>query len=244
MRRFLLILGSCYFWFELFFLSAILFVFSLLIWLFTLPFDPRRVILHRYSCFWSDVVWFMNPMWKARFTGRKHYGRNTTYVIVSNHASGADILVLFKLYLHFKWVAKRELFFFPFIGWNMLLCRYILLERGSRGSVRRMMDKAIANIRQRNSVMIFPEGTRSPDGKLQPFKTGAFQIAIDTGVPILPIAIKGTHRAVQKGGLLIHHNHDIVVSILEPVAPSDYTGMTAKELAQLVHDRIGAALAD
>ena len=227
---------SCYFWFELFFISAIMFSIAVLIWLITLPFDPRRYILHKFTCFWSAVVFFLNPMWRARFEGKEKIDRKTTYVIVSNHASGADILVLFKLYTHFKWVAKRTLFYFPFIGWNMLLCQYILIERGRRGSVRRMMDKAIANIADHNSVLIFPEGTRSKDGHLQPFKTGAFQLALDTGVPILPVVIRGTHHAIQKGGFLIHRNRNIKATILDPIPYDVFKGHDARDVAILVHN--------
>jgi 1-acyl-sn-glycerol-3-phosphate acyltransferase len=156
--------------------------------------------------------------------------------------------VIFRLYLHFKWVAKKSLFFFPFIGWNMFLCRYILIERGRGGSIRRMMDKAVANIKKRNSVMIFPEGTRSKDGRLQTFKPGAFQIALETKVPILPIVISGTHQAIQKGGFLIHLNRKIKATILDPIPYKEFMGMEAKELTVKVHDimedRLGKVTSD
>jgi len=225
------ILVSVYFWFELFAISGVMFSVALLIWLITLPFDPRRVVLHRFTCFWSDVVLLVNPVWWTKIYGKEKLDRKTTYVMVSNHTSGADILVIFRLYAHFKWVAKKSLFFFPFIGWNLVLCRYILLERGRKGSVRKMMDRAVKNIRDRNSVMIFPEGTRSKDGKLQAFKSGAFQIALETGVPILPIVIKGTHAAIQKGGFLIHSNKHITATILDPLPYNDFKDLDAKALA-------------
>jgi len=120
-------------------------------------------------------------------------------VMVSNHQSGLDILVLFKLHRPFKWVAKKNLFTVPFIGWNMALNGYISIERGRGRSKLQMMDKAADSIYAGNSVLIFPEGTRSADGKLQTYKTGAFRLALETHSPILPIVIKGTHHTVRKG---------------------------------------------
>ena len=141
--------------------------------------------------------------------GRQNIRNDETYVMVSNHQSGADIIVLFLLWKNFKWVAKKSLFSYPFLGWNMYLNRYISLERGRGSSMRKMMADAEKTLRSGISLMIFPEGTRSPDGNLQPFKTGAFHLALKTGKPILPIVIKGTSHAIRKGGFLINKNHDI-----------------------------------
>jgi 1-acyl-sn-glycerol-3-phosphate acyltransferase len=88
-----------------------------------------------------------------------------------------DILVLFRIYKHFKWVSKIENFRLPCIGWNMRLNRYIPLRRGDRESVRQMMDACETTLRAGSSIMMFPEGTRSKNGVLQPFKTGAFELA-------------------------------------------------------------------
>ncbi len=235
-------LVSFYFWLELFATSALMFVICLLVWVITSPFDHRRLILHKINCFWSDLVLFANPMWKAHYYGKEKINKKETYVMVSNHASGADILVIFSLYKQFKWVSKKSLTLFPFIGWNMLLSRYILIDRGSSSSIRKMIIKARLEIKKQNSVMIFPEGTRSKDGHLQVFKTGAFQIALDSGVPILPIVIKGTHHAIQKGGFLIHRNRNIQVVIMDPVPYSEFSGMDAKDLAKKVHELMKAEL--
>ena len=231
-------LVSHYFWMELFGTSALLFPVAFMIWLLTFPFDRRMYLLHQFSCLWSSLVFFLNPMWKMQVTGKEKIDHGQTYLIVSNHQSGADILVLLSLRLHFKWVSKRSLFFFPFIGWNMAMNRYIALRRGKKTSMHRMMEKSEEALRKGNSMMIFPEGTRSPDGCLQPFKTGAFHLALNTRLPILPIVIDGTSRAIRKGGFLISRNHGIRVRILDPVRYETFKSMDAKSLARDIQQRI------
>ena len=104
------------------------------------------------------------------------------------------------------------------------------------------MDKAIEAIKQGNSLMLFPEGTRSRDGNLQPFKTGAFRLAQKTQVPILPIAIKGTFHAIRKGSLIINKNDHLKAVVLEPVPYDKFKAMQLKEIAVMVHDLIQAEI--
>jgi 1-acyl-sn-glycerol-3-phosphate acyltransferase len=170
--------------------------------------------------------------------GKRKIDPAKSYVMVSNHQSGADILVLFRLYSHFKWVAKKGLFMIPFLGWNMRLNSYIPIERSKGRSKLQMMDKAVRAVREGNSVMIFPEGTRSRDGRLQPFKTGAFRLALETQSPILPIAISGTFHAIKKGGLIIHKNHGIRANVLDPLPYDNFRDMEPNEIARKVHDLI------
>ncbi len=236
------IFASLYFWFELFFISGILFPLSFVLFFLTAPFDRRLFIMHKYTCAWSFIVLKINPLWRIKVTGRKKIDPKETYVMVSNHQSGADIIVLFLLWAHFKWVAKKSLFYYPFIGWNMWLNRYISIERGKGSSMRRMMTDAARTLKSRSSVMIFPEGTRSKDGNLQPFKNGAFHLALENHRPILPIAISGTSRAIRKNGFLINRNHDIKAMVLDPIPYETIKGMGSKEVAEMTHQMIADAL--
>ncbi len=239
---FLQVLVSCYFWFSLFFISAVLFPVSIFLWVTTVLFDRRRFILHQFTCRWSDIILGINPYWKVKVEGREKIDKKEVYIMVSNHQSGADILVLFKLHRHFKWVAKRELFNIPFIGWNMWLNGYIPIQRSRGRSKLQMMDLAADSIREGNSMILFPEGTRSPDGKLQPYKTGALRLALKTRTPILPVVLKETHRAIKKGGLLIHKNDRIRLIVLDPIPYTTFQDLDAKEIATLVHERTIQAL--
>ena len=101
----------------------------------------------------------------------------------------------------------------------------------------KMMDKAAESIAARNSVILFPEGTRSPDGNLHPYKTGAFKLALDARAPVLPIVIKGTHQAIRKGEMLVYRNDCIKLVILDPIPFESFSHLDARELSQLIHEK-------
>jgi 1-acyl-sn-glycerol-3-phosphate acyltransferase len=235
-------LVSVYFWIFLFLIPGLFFPVLVIIWLLTFPFDRRLVLLHKATCYLSDITQGTNPYWKISIEGRDRVNPKEAYIIVSNHQSGADIMALFKTHLVFKWVAKRSLFYFPFIGWNMKLNRYLAIDRSRGRSKLLMMDRSIKAVREGNSLMIFPEGTRTRDGNIQPFKTGAFRVAKETKVAILPIAIKGTYHAIKKGSLLINKNHELRAVILEPVPYESFKDLSPKETADKIHDLISSEL--
>ena len=168
--------GSLLFWAFLVVSSVTLFPIAVLIWALTVLVDRRLVLLHQFTSFWASLYTWFNPAWPVSVEGRERIRRDETYVIVSNHLSLIDIFVLFRLFAHFKWVSKVENFRLPFIGWNMRLNRYIELRRGERGSVLQMFEACERTLAEGSSIMMFPEGTRSTDGKLRPFKPGAFEI--------------------------------------------------------------------
>lgn len=242
MQRLLTFFLSLWTWFELFATAALLFPVSVVIWLFTLPFDRRLVLLHRFSSYWAILVCLLNPLWKIRVSGKEKIPRKTPFVMVSNHQSGADILVIYQLMTHFKWVSKKSLFWAPFVGWCMAMNRYIPLQRGKKSSINQMVERCKETIRKGSPLMIFPEGTRSKDGSIQPFKTGAFRIALETKVPVVPIVIYGTNKAIKKGGFLIHRNHDMRVIVMDPLPYSLFAGDDNKKLASRVREVISEGL--
>lgn len=198
--------------------SVLLFPGAVLLWSLTAPFGRRRVLLHLYTCFWGSLYTWLNPLWPVTVRGREHVERGATYVMVANHLSLLDILVLFRLFRHFTWVSKAENFRVPLIGWNMRLNAYIPLKRGDRESVTAMLARAEADLRDGISVMIFPEGTRSRDGRLKPFKDGAFQLAATTGLPVLPIVVSGTGDALPARGFVLQGRHPITLTVLPPIS--------------------------
>lgn len=209
--------GSLLFWAFLAASSVALFPVAVAIWALTLPFDRRRVMLHQFTCFWASLYTWLNPVWRVRVEGREKVRRGATYVMVANHQSLLDILVLFRLFVHFKWVSKIENFRVPFIGWNMTLNRYIRLRRGDPQSIGEMMSEASRTLDDGSSIMMFPEGTRSPDGRLRAFKHGAFTLAQASGCPILPIVIEGTARALPKRGFVLQGRHPIAIRVLDEI---------------------------
>ncbi|MCK5350228.1 MAG: 1-acyl-sn-glycerol-3-phosphate acyltransferase, partial [Desulfobacula sp.] len=167
--------------------SAFLFIIACLIRLLTHFFDKRLIILNLFTSFWASLYIWCMPIWSVKITGRQKMDMKKSYVIVSNHQSQLDILVAFSLFLPFKWVSKSEIFRIPLIGWNMVLNRYIKLKRGDKKSIKKMMDECEKMISEGNSIYFFPEGTRSKNGIIKPFKTGAFILAKKMKIPILPI---------------------------------------------------------
>ena len=235
--------GSLLFWAFMLLTSVLLFPVALLIRGVTAPFDRRLVILHWFSCFWASLYTWCNPLWSVRIEGKEHLDKRATYVIVCNHQSLVDILVLFRLFVHFKWVSKAENFRIPFIGWNMTLNRYIRIDRGNlRGNLSMMRDAGAA-LNAGSSVMIFPEGTRSPGRALGEFKAGAFELALRSGRPILPIVIDGTAAALPRKGFILRGKHAIRIRVLAPISPPWGPGTDAGALTAMTRGRIAGELA-
>lgn len=228
-------LASGLFWSFVVVSSLLLLPVAVLLWALAAPFGRRRVLLHRFTCAWASLYTWLNPLWPVTVRGREHVARGATYVMVANHLSLLDILVLFRLFRHFTWVSKAENFRVPVIGWNMRLNAYIPLRRGDRDSAAAMMATAEADLRDGTSVMVFPEGTRSRDGRLRPFKPGAFELAVRTGLPVLPIVVAGTGTALPARGWVLRGRHPITLTVL-PAIPPD--GLSAAELS----DRARAAI--
>ncbi len=210
----------------LFFLVSVpvLFVPALVLFLLTAPFDRRRLALHLYGCAWGQLYVWCNPLWRQRVEGRARIPWRGPAVVVANHLSILDILVLYGLFRPFKWVSKAELFRLPFVGWNMRMNGYVSLRRGDRESTRRMMEQARAHLARGTPLLLFPEGTRSPDGALQRFKDGAFRLACDAGCPVVPVAISGTWATLPKHGFLLRRPMRAVVRVLPPLDPADFGG--------------------
>ena len=235
---------SALFWLFIVVSSLLLFPVALLIWALTVAFDRRLVLLHRFTCFWASLYTWLNPAWRVHVEGREHIHPNVAYVMVANHQSLLDILVLFRLFVHFKWVSKIENFRVPCIGWNMSLNRYIKLRRGDRASVERMMDACERTIAAGNSIMMFPEGTRSHDGRLRAFKPGAFTLAQRTHAPLLPIILQGTSNALPKRGFVLRGRHAIRIRVLEEIPYRTFADTPVEALTQRVRDRIAAELGE
>ncbi|MFP4159492.1 MAG: lysophospholipid acyltransferase family protein [Desulfobacterales bacterium] len=214
--------------------SVIFFILALVIKLVTMPFDRRMVVLQQFTCFWGALYTWIIPAWRIRIRGRENIKSGRPYVVVSNHQSLLDILVLFNLFFHFRFVSKSEIFKVPLIGWNMRLNRYIELKRGDRQSIAKMMADCKKALDRGNSVLIFPEGTRSPDGNIRKFKAGAFILALEHQVPILPIVISGTNKALPKYSFSFHGSHDIRVRVLPEIEYERISDMSPEDAAEMV----------
>lgn len=211
---------------------------ALFIWLVTLPFDKRKIILHQYTCFWGALYTWTTPSWKMHVIDRNKFKRDRLYVVISNHQSQLDILVAFNLFRHFKWVSKAEIFRVPFVGWNMYLNRYVRLVRGDKESIEQMMKVSEERLREGSSVFLFPEGTRSEDGNVKKFKPGAFILAHKLKIPILPIAISGTKKALPKHSMNYHGTHNLYMKVLDEIPYEVFANLSIEETAELARTKI------
>ena len=236
--------GSLVFWSFLVLSSIALFPVAVVIWGVTLSFDRRKVVLHRFTCFWGSLYTWLNPAWRVTIRGLEHFDDRVPTVLVANHLSLLDILVLFRLFRHFKWVSKIENFHVPCIGWNMTMNGYVKLRRGSRASILQMFRDCERVLAEGSSLMIFPEGTRSPTGRMRRFKAGAFEIALRNRCPIVPIALHGTSDALPKSGFVLQGRHPIEIDVLETLPYESFADLSVEQLTDHVRGLIAAALED
>jgi 1-acyl-sn-glycerol-3-phosphate acyltransferase len=195
---------------------------TLITWVLSLPFDRDRVSIHWLLMYESFVLSFMMPIWKIHIEGREKAVNGTTYVIISNHQSMLDILLLNCLRYRYKWISKIENSKVPVIGWYIKMADYIIVDRGNEESKAEMLDKSFKCLKKGISVMIFPEGTRSLNSNIGFFKRGAFQLALQAEVPLLPVLIDGTGGILPKHGLVFGSGYQIRIRVLDPVYPSAY----------------------
>jgi len=165
-----------------------------------------------------------------------------TCLFVANHTSSADApAVVGAIPRRIAILLKQSLFAYPIVGQAFRLAHFIPVDRSKHDSAIASIEKAIEAIRDGQSFLIYPEGTRSPDGRLQQFKKGAVVMAIKAGVPIVPIACSGAHRVMEKRSFVIHPG-EILVEFLPPIDASQYPFEEREKLNQLVHDQLAAGL--
>lgn len=200
--------------------------------------DPGRYRTGRWFRRLGSAMVAANPAWNVRISGRLPEDPRRPYVVVANHQSMADIPVISRLPWDMKWLGKAELFRLPVLGWMMRLARDLPVERGDRRSRAEVMVHARERLEHRVSVMIFPEGTRSRDGRVGRFSDGAFRLAIATGLPILPIAVEGSFDALPADGWRFGPPLTIRVHVFDPVPTDGVTSDDARALQESVRRAI------
>jgi 1-acyl-sn-glycerol-3-phosphate acyltransferase len=135
-------------------------------------------------------------------------------------------------------VSKTEIFSVPLIGWNMTLNRYVKLKRGDKESIAQMLRECEMHLDEGSSIFMFPEGTRSPDGNVKDFKLGAFEMALKKKVPILPVVVSGTNKALPKYSMNFTGVQKIYIKIFEEIPYSTFENLSAEDTAQMVRQFI------
>jgi 1-acyl-sn-glycerol-3-phosphate acyltransferase len=206
-----------------------------------LPFNRNRTWAHKVGCFWGQSIFKVNRGWKMVIEGKENIPKGAA-ILVANHESMSDIIALYLLDVDFKWLAKKDLFYVPFFGWSMALCGYVALERGSVSSTRKSFDRCGDYLRRGVPILFFPEGTRSADGQLAAFKAGAFKLAIQEKVPIVPVALTGPRNVIKKGSWKINKKVSARIKVLPPITTKDLSEKDDDELRHTARDAIAHAL--
>jgi 1-acyl-sn-glycerol-3-phosphate acyltransferase len=169
---------------------------------------------------------------------------NKTYVMVLNHQSMVDILSIYNLPLVFKWVSKKEVYRIPIVGRLLWMHGDIVINRASAKEAMQLVHtKGMEWLKKGATVSIFPEGTRSKDGEIHNFKAGAFILAKDAGVPILPVVLDGTSSLVRKGWM-INWRNVITIKVLPEIPAEEVAERSIKEVMAEVHTDMVDALAE
>ena len=203
------------------------------------PFDKKRVVVHKLSEWLTDIVFVFAPGMRRDVIGMENIDPKQAYVIVLNHQSMVDILSIYNLPLVFKWVSKKEVYRIPLVGRLLLMHGDIVINRASAKEAMQLVhSKGKEWLKKGASVSIFPEGTRSKDGQIHNFKAGAFILAKDAGVPILPIVLDGTNTLIRKGWMINWRNR-ITIKVLPPISAEEVQNRDIKDvMAQVKEDMV------
>jgi 1-acyl-sn-glycerol-3-phosphate acyltransferase len=226
-------------WTETVLITLFGFIYVSIVWLATAAFDPGRYAAGRAFRHLAVAATALNPYWRFRTSGVAIHDPRRPYVVVANHESYADIFLVSHLKWEMKWLSKDTIFRIPVMGWMMRMAGDVPINRGSRGSAQQALEACRDRLSKRVSIMVFPEGTRTRTDELLPFKDGAFQLAISTSAPIIPIAIAGTRDAMAKGSFSFRRANAIC-TVLEPIPT---VGLTAADLPAL-RDRTRRLISD
>jgi 1-acyl-sn-glycerol-3-phosphate acyltransferase len=213
---------SLYIWAFILATLLPLFIVYGILWTVLFPFDTKKRVTHYYTVLWTRLYLTINPGWKIQVQGRDRINTAKPYIIVSNHQSIIDVALLLQLRINFKWVSRVELARFPFVGWVIWLNDHILVRRGDKRSIVQMAEACKKNLMDGISVFMFPEGTRTTTGEIQAFKEGAFILAKETGVAILPIVLDGASRALPKRGFWFRVNQVFTIRVMEEITSDSH----------------------
>ncbi|MBM3419960.1 MAG: 1-acyl-sn-glycerol-3-phosphate acyltransferase [Bacteroidetes bacterium] len=221
---------------------GLMFPVTCIIWFAGYPFDRYGKLVHRFLLFQGRTLTRATPLWKFKIEGTEKIRKGQAYVIICNHQSVLDIILLNNIRTDFRWISKAENFRVPILGQSMRMAGYISIQRGNKDSSIQMHEKALKVLSRNTSIMMFPEGTRSQSRKLLPFKLGAFHLALNSDKPILPVVIDGTGAVLPKHGYRFRSGHILRVSILDPVFPGAFGTGDAAGLAEKFSNLISEEL--
>lgn len=224
--------------------ALVLYVASFIALVVCYPFDKKRFVVHRLSKWITDVVFGLAPKMKREVIGMENIDPTKAYVMVLNHNSMVDILSIYNLPLVFKWVSKKEVYRIPIVGRLLFAHGDIVINRASAKEAMQLVHtRGKEWLAKGASVSIFPEGTRSKDGDIHNFKAGAFILAKDAEVPILPVVLDGTN-SMTRNGWLINWSNKVTIKVLPPIPAEEVRSRDIKDVMTQVREDMVEALAE
>ena len=220
---------------------AIFTIFTALVTMLFFPFKNAMWIV------WIQRLWSRSFFWltftKVEVEGVENIDKQQSYVFVANHQSATDVwLVYGYLPVVFKWIMKYELKKVPFIGWGCMAAGHIFINRRNPMLAKQSLDEAEKTLQNGVSVVVFTEGTRSTDGQVGKFKRGAYMLAFDLNLPIIPLTLNGCQDVWRKGSLWINFGKTVKLTIHKPIDNSIYTKDNQAEIIELSRQTIISAI--
>lgn len=199
--------------------------------IFSLFVDPTGHLYIYLARFWGRQVIWISGM-KLEVLGAENIEKGKHYVVCANHSSQLDIPLLFySLPFPIRFLAKQSLFYIPVFGWSLYLARFIAVDRGRGKKAVKLVQQAAQKLKKGPSLVVFPEGTRTSDGRIDKFKSGGFGLAIKSSVSLLPVAIRGTYEMVPKNRLDTRPG-DVTIVIGKPISTEELTPKDTIRLAK------------
>ena len=224
-------------------ICTVMLIVSAVAFLLVYPFDKQRKVVHELSRALVYMFVMLPPLWKRRIEGLENIEKDKPYVIVINHQSMVDVMMLYLVPMIFRWVSKREVYRIPFIGRFLMLHGDIAIDRkqGSK-AMRMVMEQGKMWLGRGVSVAMFPEGTRSKDGEIHRFKAGAFALAKDAGVAILPVIMDGSSSMVKPSKMMNWRN-EFIIKVLPAISAEQVAATDQNELMEQTREVMVEALA-
>lgn len=228
---------TLYLLYQIIFALPVMIVVTILVALFTMI---GSIFNDRFWGYWPGMIWgrlfyivFLIPI---HVHGRENIKKGQSYVIAANHQSYWDAFLMYGFIgIKFKWIMKKELSRIPFVGWACYMAGHIFIERSSRVKSMDSIRKAESRLKNGMSVVIFPEGTRTSDGRMGRFKRGAFMISQELNLPILPVTIDGNYDVMSRHAWHVTW-HPVHMTIHQPVMTRTDVGVTEQEQAQAMNE--------
>jgi 1-acyl-sn-glycerol-3-phosphate acyltransferase len=209
----------------------------------TFPFDRQRRHVGRLFHRSAVLAGSLTPFWTFRILGAEAVDRGKPHVFVANHSSFTDVFLVVRLPWEMKWLSKKSIFSIPLLGWQMRVGGDVPIARGDPDSAREALRELRRRLESGVSVILFPEGTRSADGSLGTFRDGAFRLAIEAAVDVVPLAIIGAAQSLPKRSFVFRPS-TATLQVLPPVSTAGLSASHARQLGSTVRVQIEKAIHD